>query len=87
MIDRELFINAFGNELVRTYSDERYKLKQEETEIIYNSSVVDVIEGYSEDGKPYSRYTYTETGIKEDPSEEELLEVNNQEVQDFLTRK
>ena len=73
MIDRELYINAFGNQLVRTYSDEGYKLKQEETETIYSSSVIDVIEGYSKDGKPYSRYIYTETDIKEEPSEEELL--------------
>lgn len=72
MIDREIahFITN-PNDLCRTFSTENFKLKQEETGIVYGSSVIDVIEGYDDDGKPYSRYTYTETDEKDEESEEE----------------
>lgn len=50
-----------GVELCETYSIEHYKLKQIETDLIYGSSVIDIIEGYMSDGKPYSRFTYVET--------------------------
>lgn len=55
-------------DLLETYSDENYKLKQVETNIVYGSSVIDVIAGYDE-GKPYSRYTYIETDEKDEPIE------------------
>lgn len=55
-------------DLLETYSDENYKLKQIETDVIYGSSVIDVIAGYDE-GKPYSRYTYEETDEKDEPEE------------------
>lgn len=58
-------------DICETYSTENFKLKQEETDIIYGSSVIDVIEGYDDDGKPFSRYTYTETDEKDEESEEE----------------
>lgn len=58
-------------DLCKTFSTENFKLKQEETDIVYGSSVIDVIEGYDENGKPYSRYTYTETDEKDEESEEE----------------
>lgn len=57
-------------DLLETYSDENYKLKQVETQKIYGSSVIDVIAGYDGD-KPYSRYTYEETDEKD---EEETAE-------------
>lgn len=55
-------------DLLETYSDENYKLKQVETQKIYGSSVTDAIEGYDE-GIPYSRYTYVETNEKDIDSE------------------
>lgn len=58
-------------DLVETYSTLGRKLVQVETGIIYPSSVIDVIAGYDEDGKPYSRYTYEET---DEPSPESELE-------------
>lgn len=58
-----------GKETCETYSTENFKLKQEETGIVYGSSVIDVIEGYDDDGKPFSRYTYTETDEKDEESE------------------
>lgn len=60
-----------GVELMNTYSTENFKLKQNETGIIYGSSVIDVIAGYDENNNPYSRYTYTETDEKDDPEIEE----------------
>ena len=56
-------------DLCETYSDENYCLLQDETDIVYGASVVDVIAGYDDDGKPYSRYHYIETD-KKDESEE-----------------
>ena len=38
-----------------------FKLKQEETGMIYGSSVIDVIAEHDDQGFPYSRFTYTET--------------------------
>ena len=61
--------------LVETYSDEDYKLKQEETGRIYGHSVIDVIAGYDEHYVPYSRYTYTETDEKDDAPQEDESEV------------
>lgn len=57
--------------LCNTYSTENFRLKQIETGIIYGSSVIDTIEGYDDDGKPYSRYSYIETDEKDEESEEE----------------
>lgn len=48
-------------DLVETYSTENFKLKQEETGIIYGHTCIDVIAGYDGEGIPYSRFTYTET--------------------------
>ena len=59
------------NDLCETFSTENYRLKQEETGIIYGASVVDVIAGYDGEGKPYSRYHYTETDEKDEPIESE----------------
>ena len=56
-----------AKDLIRTYSDENWRLKQVETDIKYGSSVIDVIAGYDKDGKPYSRYTYMETDEKDEP--------------------
>lgn len=60
-----------GVETCETFSTENYKLLQTETGIIYGSSVVDVIAGYDGEGKPYSRYHYTETDEKDEPESEE----------------
>ena len=56
-------------DLCETYSDENYRLRQDETGVVYGASVVDVIAGYDDHGKPYSRYHYIETD-KKDESEE-----------------
>ena len=50
-----------NGDLCETYSDENFKLLQEETGIVYGSSVVDVNEGFDDEGNPYSRFTYYET--------------------------
>lgn len=47
--------------LCRTYSDVNLRLKQSETGVIYGSDAVDSIEGYDENGLPFSRFNYTET--------------------------
>lgn len=72
MIDRNYAgKRSDGVELVETFSTENYTLKQEETGIVYGSSVIDVIEGYFDDGKPYSRYHYAETNEKDESELEE----------------
>lgn len=61
MIDTRVVKDASGTiSLCETFTDDENKvLKQVETGIIYDSSVIDVIEGFV-DGKPYSRYKYIE---------------------------
>lgn len=77
MVQRRLTKDESGTiNLVETYSDEDYKLRQEETGIVYGKSVVDVIAGYDEDNVPYSRYTYTETDEKDKEAEEYVEEVH-----------
>ena len=56
-------------DLCETFSTENFKLRQVDTGIVYGSSVIDVIAGYDEQGKPYSRYTYEETDEKDEPIE------------------
>ena len=71
MIDTSFYKKrADGVELVNTFSTESRKLKQLESNIIYGSSVIDVIAGYDEDGKPYSRFHYVETDIPDTEPEE-----------------
>lgn len=55
-------------DLCETYSTRKHKLLQVETDIVYGSSVIDVIAGYDGD-KPYSRYTYEETDEKDEDAE------------------
>lgn len=67
MIDRRFYARRTdGVELCETFSTENYKLKQVETDRIYGASVIDVVDGYDDDGKPYSRFTYIETETKDD---------------------
>lgn len=67
-VQRKLTKDCTGTiDLVMTYSDENYKLKQEETGIVYGSQCSDTIAGYDEHGVPYSRFTYTETDEKDIP--------------------
>lgn len=54
------------NPLCETFSTTGYKLRQVETDTVYGSSVIDVISGYDENGKPYSRFTYEETEEKDE---------------------
>lgn len=62
MVKRELIKDTSKTiDLVRTYSDENYKLLQKETNIVYGSSVIDIIESYDDNNIPYSRFTYEET--------------------------
>lgn len=53
-------------DLVKTYSYEGFKLKQEETGVIYGKECIDVIAGYDENNIPYSRFTYVETDEKDE---------------------
>lgn len=63
MIKTRIINDVTGTrQLCETYSTEIFKLKQVETGIIYGSSVVDIVSGYDEQGSPYSRFTYIETG-------------------------
>lgn len=63
MIDTRIVKSANGTtSLCETYSNENYKLKQIETNYIYGSSVIDLIDHY-ENGKPKSRFIYVETDI------------------------
>lgn len=61
MIKREYYGENVVGKLYRTYSDENYKIKQIETDIIYDEAI-DV---------ENSPYTYEETEI---PIEEEINE-------------
>lgn len=63
------------NDLIRTYSDSGYKIRQDQTGIIYDDAV-DV---------DYAGYTYTETDIPiipPDTSDEE--EIDNNEALDII---
>ena len=64
-------------DLVKTFSTEDFKLKQEETGIVYGKECIDVIAGYDENNIPYSRFTYTETGEKDDDDPETDLTVSD----------
>lgn len=67
MVDTRIVKDASDTfDLCETFSTENYKLRQVETDTIYSSSVIDVIEGYDENGKPYSRFTYEETEEKDE---------------------
>lgn len=71
VLRKEVHFETNPNPLVETYSDEHYKLRQVETNIVYGASVIDTIAGYDENDVPYSRYTYEETDEKDEPIEEE----------------
>lgn len=76
MVARELTKDSSGEiNLCRTYSTESYKLKQVETDIVYGSEAIDVIEGYDNNGVPYSRFTYIETNEKDENETTEETEV------------
>lgn len=57
MIDTRLY----DGHLCETFSTIHNKLIQQETGKKYGWSCVDLIEGFYDDGKPYSRYTYIES--------------------------
>lgn len=61
MIDTRVVKDESGTvDLCETFTTNSKKvLKQVETGVIYDKSVIDVIEGFNDD-KPYSRYTYEE---------------------------
>ena len=61
MVKTEEMIRDDGVKLIRTYSDERFKIRQNETGIVYDEAI-DV---------ENSRYTYEETDIKIESEEEE----------------
>ena len=62
MVDtRKVRDEADTMDLCETFSTEDYKLLQTDTGKVYGKSVIDVIEGYYPNGKPYSRYHYEET--------------------------
>lgn len=87
MVKREKTTDVTGTiDLVKTYSTLGLKLKQEETEQIYGKEVVDAIAGYDENNIPYSRFTYTETNIPDDPDEPIDTEIAQKaEAFDYLT--
>lgn len=59
---RECTCATNPNTLCETYSTLAKNLIQQETGIVYGDSVIDVLEGYDENGNPYSRFHYTEEG-------------------------
>ena len=61
MVRTETITRDDGVKLIRTYSDERFKIRQNETGIVYDEAI-DV---------ENSRYTYEETDIKIESEEEE----------------
>lgn len=63
---REYRSETNPNVLCETYSTTGADLLQKETDIVYSSPVIDVLEGYDEQGNPYSRYTYEEVGVNPD---------------------
>lgn len=66
-VDRKKVTDESGIiDLCMTYSDESFKLKQEETGIVYGKECIDTIAGYDSENIPYSRYTYTETNEKDE---------------------
>lgn len=72
MIDTKIVKDESGTfDLCETFSTIGMKLKQVETSIVYGYFVIDVIAGYDADGKPYSRFTYEETDIPDEPSDDE----------------
>lgn len=73
---KEIRFTTNPSPLCKTYSTLGLCLKQTETDIVYSSSVIDVIAGYTEDGKPYSRFHYVETDIP-DTEPEEAEEADN----------
>lgn len=62
---------ADTEDLLNTYSDGNWKLRQVETGKVYGHSVIDVIIGY-DGGKPYGRYTYIETDQQDEEEDDEL---------------
>ena len=58
--------NSGKIDLCETFSTENYKLLQYETGIVYGSSVIDLIEGFDSNNKPYSRFIYIETEEKDE---------------------
>lgn len=58
---------ADNPDLVETYSTTGMCLLQQETDVVYGDSVVDIIDHYV-DGVPYSRFTYIEV---DEPIEDE----------------
>lgn len=75
MIDTRVVKDSSGEiDLCETYSVDGFCLIQDNTNIIYGSSAIDTIEGYF-DGKPYSRFNYSETEIKDEfYAEEEVID-------------
>ena len=66
MIDRELVKSSNGKRsLCRTFSVEGFRLLQKETNMTIGYEAIDVIEGYDENKKPFSRFTYEETNEME----------------------
>lgn len=67
MVDRKKVTDSSGTiDLCMTFSTEGFKLRQEETGIVYGKECIDTIEGYDENNKPFSRFTYTETDEKDE---------------------
>ena len=62
---REYFSATNQNVLCETYSTLGKNLIKQETGVVYGDSVIDVLEGYDENGNPYSRFHYTEEGSSE----------------------
>lgn len=72
-------------DLCETFSTIGMKLRQLETSIVYGHSVIDVIAGYGADGKPYSRFTYEETDIPDEPSDDDPTREELKEMLNIIT--
>ena len=79
MIKTRVVQNACGTkELCEIYSDEGFKLHQEETGVIYGSSVVDALIGYDEFGEPFGKFHYIETEELDEYSASSEIELKAQ---------
>lgn len=66
MIETKVYYSITSEQpLCETKSSDNYCLLQNETGIVYGSTAIDTIAGYNKDGTPFSRFTYSETDIKD----------------------
>ena len=58
---REYISPISERKLCETFSTQTKKLLQLETGAVYSENAIDVTQGYDEEGRPFSPFTYRET--------------------------